>query len=86
MYYVITEKIRDGEYEYYGTCIMKLEEGEEPSEEIFLKKIYEDAELEFDEYANAWQMKGDYRYIDIYHWIKIESEEDKLTLNKYGIH
>ena len=86
MYYVIVEKIRDGEYEYYGTCIVKLEEGEEPSEEIFLKKIYEDVELDFDDYANAWRTQGDYRYINIYHWYKIESEEHKQILNKYGIH
>ena len=85
MYYVITEKIRDGAYEYYGTCIVELEEGEEPSEHIFLQKIYEGVELDFDDYINGWQIWED-RYVNIYSWKKIESDADREILNKYGIH
>lgn len=86
MFYIITEKIRDGEYEYYCTCIIKLEEGEEPSEELFLKKLYGDSQIQYNSYSRAWEIHGDYRLANIYSWKLIESEEDKLTLNKYGIY
>ena len=86
MYYVVTEMTCDGEYEYYGTCIVKLQEGEEPSEKLFLEKMYEDTEITFDDCCNAWQITGDYRYIKIYDWKLIESEEDKQILNKYRIY
>ena len=86
MYYVVTEKTRDGEFEYLEKRIIKLEGGEEPSKGLFLHKLYEATELEFDKYSKAWQIKGDYRLVDIYNWKLIESEEDKKILNKYGVY
>lgn len=88
MYYIVTEKTRDGEFEYLGKSIVKLQEGEEPSEKLFLEKMYEDGETEltFDDFCRAWQIDGDYRLLTIYHWQLIESEEDKQILNKYRIY
>lgn len=86
MYYVVTEKTRDGEFEYLSTCILKIEEGEEPSEGLFLRKLYGEGELKFDDFTGGWQIDGDYRLINLYNWHKIEAEEHKEILNKYGIH
>lgn len=83
-HYIVTEQTRDGEFEYLTTCIITLREDEEPSEKLFLEKLYE--ELTFDDFCRAWKIPGDYRLLTIYNWNKIESEDDKRILNKYGIY
>lgn len=86
--YVVVELVHDGDHQYLQHCIVTLDEGEEPSEEAFLKGIYwgDDTEVKYDEWYKGWLVELDYRIVRIYNWIKLESEEHKQILNKYGIH
>jgi predicted transcriptional regulator len=84
--YIVVEQVRDGEFEYYELCIVTLGEGKEPSEEAFLRHMYDDVTLTYDDFCRAWQLEGDYRLFRVYHYQLIESEEHKQILNKYGVH
>lgn len=85
--YVVVEITQDGDYQYFGTCVVTLDEGEEPSEEVLLKALYwgDDTEVKYDEWCKGWVVELDYRIVRIYNWTKIESEEHKQILNKYGV-
>ena len=86
--YVVTEKIRDGDHEYCLETIITLADKENASEEVFIKNLYSDQEIKpyNHSYKKVWELLGDYRLTEIYTWIRIESEEHKQILNKYGVY
>ena len=85
--YVVTEKIRDGDHEYHLESIITLTDKEDANEEVFIKKLYSDQEIEpyIHPYRKIWVLSGDYRLTEIYTWVRIESEENKQILHKYGV-